>query len=88
VHALTAQKPDVAPYKINMRLFIPKLLFIPAFAFALVSQHTYAEDGFWDTTWEVLSFLILTIAALAAFGPPPISRDGKITSWSSTVRIR
>jgi protein-S-isoprenylcysteine O-methyltransferase Ste14 len=50
--------------RINKRLFIPKLLFLPAIIFALVSQHVYAEDGFWDTTWEVLSFLILTIATL------------------------
>ncbi len=53
-----------APSRINKRLFIPKLLFLPAFLFALVSQHVYVEGGFWDTTWEVVSFLILTIAAL------------------------
>jgi protein-S-isoprenylcysteine O-methyltransferase Ste14 len=45
-------------------LFIPKLLFLPAILLALVSQHVYAEDGFWDTTWEVVSFLILMIAAI------------------------
>src|SRR3954447_26109849 len=50
--------------RINKRLFIPKLLFLPAILFALVSQHAYVEDGFWDTTWEVVSFLVLIIAAI------------------------
>jgi protein-S-isoprenylcysteine O-methyltransferase Ste14 len=50
--------------RINKRLFIPKLLFLPAILLALVSQHVYAEDGFWDTTWEVVSFLILIVAAI------------------------
>jgi protein-S-isoprenylcysteine O-methyltransferase Ste14 len=36
---------------------------VPAIAFALVSQHVYVENGFWDTTWEVLSFLLLLVAA-------------------------
>ena len=64
MHTIDASESAVARSKINKRLFIPKLLFLPAVAFALVSQHTYTEDGFWDTTWEVLSFLILTVAAL------------------------
>jgi protein-S-isoprenylcysteine O-methyltransferase Ste14 len=50
--------------RINKRLFIPKLLFLPAILLALVSQHVYIEDGFWDTTWEVVSFLILMVAAI------------------------
>jgi protein-S-isoprenylcysteine O-methyltransferase Ste14 len=54
----------VARNRINMRLFIPKLLFLPAIIFAIVSQHAYVEDGFWDTTWEVLAYLILMIAAI------------------------
>jgi protein-S-isoprenylcysteine O-methyltransferase Ste14 len=48
----------------NYRIFVPKLLFLPVIAFALVSQHVYTEDGFWDTTWEVVSFLILLVAAM------------------------
>jgi protein-S-isoprenylcysteine O-methyltransferase Ste14 len=55
---------DVARSRINMRLFIPKLLFLPAILFAIVSQHVYVEDGFWDTTLEVLAYLILMIAAI------------------------
>ena len=43
--------------------YIP-YVFIAAILLALVSQHTYVEDGFWDTTWEVVSFLILMIAAI------------------------
>src|SRR5438874_2667116 len=54
----------VARNRINLRLFIPKLLFLPAILFAIVSQHVYVEDGFWDTTWEVLAYLILMIAAI------------------------
>jgi len=49
--------------KINLRIFIPKLLFLPTIGFAVVSQHVYTEDGFWDTTWEVVAFLILLVAA-------------------------
>jgi protein-S-isoprenylcysteine O-methyltransferase Ste14 len=49
---------------INKRLFIPKLLFLPVILLAMVSQHVYVEDGFWDTTWEVVSFLILMVAAI------------------------
>jgi protein-S-isoprenylcysteine O-methyltransferase Ste14 len=51
-------------HRINKRIFIPKLLFLPVIAFALVSQHSYTEDGFWDTTWEVVSFLILLAGAM------------------------
>src|SRR5438874_6144411 len=61
--AYAATKSAVIKSKINKRLFIPKLLFLPAIAFALVSQAAYVEDGFWDTTWEVVSFLILLTAA-------------------------
>jgi protein-S-isoprenylcysteine O-methyltransferase Ste14 len=50
--------------RINKRLFIPKLLFLPAIIFALVSRHAYVEDGFWDTTWEVVSYLVLMVAAI------------------------
>ncbi len=50
--------------KINFRLFIPKLLFWPVIAFALVSQSRYEEGGFWDTTLEVVSFLILLVGAM------------------------
>ncbi len=50
--------------RINKRLFIPKLLFLPAILLALVSEHVYVEDGFWDTTWEVVSFLFLMVAAI------------------------
>jgi protein-S-isoprenylcysteine O-methyltransferase Ste14 len=50
--------------RIKKRLFIPKLLFWPVIAFALVSQSVYSEDGFWDTTLEVLSFLLLLVAAM------------------------
>ena len=38
--------------------------FCRQFIFAVVSQHVYVEDGFWDTTWEVLAYLILMIAAI------------------------
>jgi protein-S-isoprenylcysteine O-methyltransferase Ste14 len=56
-------KPAVMKSKINKRLIIPKLLFVPAIAFALVSKDIYIENGFWDTTWEVVAFLFLLIAA-------------------------
>jgi protein-S-isoprenylcysteine O-methyltransferase Ste14 len=54
----------VAGTRLNKRLFIPKLLFLPAILLALVSQHIYAEDGFWDTSWEVVAFLVLIVAAI------------------------
>jgi protein-S-isoprenylcysteine O-methyltransferase Ste14 len=63
MHGYAVVKSAVEKSKINKRLLIPKLLFVPAIAFALVSQHVYVENGFWDTTWEVLSFLILLVAA-------------------------
>ena len=50
--------------RIKKRLFIPKLLFWPLLAFALVSQSVYIEGGFWDTTLEVLSFLVLLVASM------------------------
>ncbi|HEX3599832.1 MAG TPA: isoprenylcysteine carboxylmethyltransferase family protein [Lacipirellulaceae bacterium] len=62
--AYAATKSGATRSRINYRLVIPKLLFVPAIAFALVSQHVYVEDGFWDTTWEVLSLIILLVAVL------------------------
>jgi protein-S-isoprenylcysteine O-methyltransferase Ste14 len=64
MHEYAVATSAIARSKINKRLFIPKLLFLPAFLFAVVSQHVYVEDGFWDTTLEVVSFLLLMIAAL------------------------
>lgn len=64
MHDYAIENSAVARSRINMRLFIPKLLFLPAILFAIVSQHVYLEYGFWDTTWQVLSFLILMVAAL------------------------
>jgi len=64
MHDYAIPKLAVERTRINKRLFIPKLLFLPAILLALVSQHVYVEDGFWDTTWEVVSFLILMIAAI------------------------
>src|SRR6478672_11475946 len=49
--------------RIKKRLLIPKLLFWPLLAFALVSQSVYVEGGFWDTTLEVLSFIVLLVAS-------------------------
>src|SRR5436305_13959811 len=63
MHGYAAVNPAIAKSKFNKRLLIPKLLFVPAIAFALVSQHVYVENGFWDTTWDVVSFLILLVAA-------------------------
>jgi protein-S-isoprenylcysteine O-methyltransferase Ste14 len=64
VHAYAASTSTVPRSKVTKRLFIPKLLILPALAFALVSKHIYVEDGFWDTTWEVVSFLVLLVAAV------------------------
>ena len=64
MHDYAITKFAVARSRINKRLFIPKLLFLPAILFAIVSQHIYIEYGFWDTTWQVVSFLILMSAAL------------------------
>lgn len=50
--------------RIRKRLVVPKLLFLPVIVFALVSQSAYADGGFWDTTFEVVSFLILVVAAM------------------------
>jgi protein-S-isoprenylcysteine O-methyltransferase Ste14 len=50
--------------RIRKRLFVPKLLFWPVIAFALVSQSAYAAGGFWDTTLEVSSFLFLLVGAM------------------------
>jgi protein-S-isoprenylcysteine O-methyltransferase Ste14 len=63
VQAYAAATTEVAQAKTNWRILIPKLLFLPTIGFAIVSGHIYAEDGFWDTTWEVVSFLILLVAA-------------------------
>jgi protein-S-isoprenylcysteine O-methyltransferase Ste14 len=46
------------------RLLVPKLLFFPIIAFAALSQSNYAEGGFWDTTFEVISFLLLLVGAI------------------------
>jgi protein-S-isoprenylcysteine O-methyltransferase Ste14 len=54
----------VAKTKKNARLLIPKLLFLPVILFALVSRHVYVEGGFWDTTFAVVAFFFLTVAAL------------------------
>ena len=48
----------------SLRLLIPKVLFWPVIVFALVSQSTYEDGGFWDTTLEVVSFIILLVAAM------------------------
>jgi protein-S-isoprenylcysteine O-methyltransferase Ste14 len=64
MHDYAVTKFPVARGRINKRLFIPKLLFLPAILLAIVSQHVYVEYGFWDTTFQVVSFLILMIAAL------------------------
>jgi len=62
---MTTTFETVRPAKrIKKRLFVPKLLFWPVIAFALVSQSVYAEGGFWDTTFEVISVLILLVAAM------------------------
>ncbi len=50
--------------RINLRLFVPKLLFWPVIAFTLVSQSVYVDGEFWDTTLEVVSFLMLLVAAM------------------------
>ncbi len=63
MQAYAATPADLAQSKTNWRILIPKLLFFPTIGFAIVSGHIYAEDGFWDTTWEVVSFLILLVAA-------------------------
>src|SRR5262245_33988965 len=55
--------PDTSR-KFNKRLLVPKLLFLPMIAFALLSQSVYVEDGFWDTTLEVLALVLLSIGAV------------------------
>lgn len=52
------------PAKLKKRLFIPKLLFWPVIAFALLSQSRYIEAGFWDTTFEVVSLVLLSVGAI------------------------
>src|SRR5690348_6223459 len=49
--------------KRKKRLLVPKLLFLPLIAFALLSQSPYVEGGFWDTTLEVVAVVLLTISA-------------------------
>ncbi len=63
MQSYAATTTEVVQSKTNWRILIPKLLFLPMIGFAVVSGHIYAEDGFWDTTWEVISFLILLVAA-------------------------
>ncbi len=60
----TIAEPAKRAKKINLRLFVPKLLFWPVIAFTLVSQSVYTDGGFWDTTLEVVAFLILLVAAM------------------------
>jgi protein-S-isoprenylcysteine O-methyltransferase Ste14 len=64
MHGYAITNLAVPRSKKNARLFIPKLLFLPVILFALFSKHAYAEHGFWVTTWEVLAFFVLTVAAL------------------------
>jgi len=49
---------------LRLRLLIPKLLFLPIVAFALMSQSRYVEGGFWDTTLEVVSLILLCAGAI------------------------
>lgn len=63
MHTVAISTPRARGRKINKRLLIPKLFFLPAIVFAMVSQPVYIEDGFWDTTWEVVSFLVLLVAS-------------------------
>jgi protein-S-isoprenylcysteine O-methyltransferase Ste14 len=63
VQAYAATTPSRVQTKTNWRILAPKLLFFPIIAFTVVSGHVYIEDGFWDTTWEVISFILLVIAA-------------------------
>jgi protein-S-isoprenylcysteine O-methyltransferase Ste14 len=61
----TLQSPAIAHRKVNKRLYIPKLLFWPLMAMALVTQSVYLRPyGFWNTTWDVIAFLILLTAAM------------------------
>jgi protein-S-isoprenylcysteine O-methyltransferase Ste14 len=62
--AATMAAPQAHARRIKKRLFIPKLLFLPVLLFAMVSQHAYVAHGFWDTTWEVVAFLILLVASM------------------------
>src|SRR5262245_59839085 len=39
-----------------------QIAFFPLLAFALLSQSSYTEGGFWDTTLEVLSFVLLSVS--------------------------
>ena len=50
--------------KRKKRLLIPKLLFWPVLAFGLLSQSRVIEAGFWDTTFEVVSLVLLTVGAI------------------------
>src|SRR5690242_2552426 len=50
--------------KRRKRILVPKLLFLPMIAFGALSQSIYAEGGFWDTTFEVISFLLLLVGAI------------------------
>jgi protein-S-isoprenylcysteine O-methyltransferase Ste14 len=59
INTLSHAEFPVVQGRVNKRLFIPKLLFWPTIAFAIVSQSAYEDGGFWDTTLEVVSFILL-----------------------------
>jgi protein-S-isoprenylcysteine O-methyltransferase Ste14 len=65
---LTSEPPPTDSPKrrerVNLRLLIPKLLFLPIIAFTVLTKSPYSDGGFWDTTLEVVSFLLLTIGAV------------------------
>ena len=46
------------------RLLLPKLLFPPVVAIALLSHHIYPDDGFIDTTMEVIAIALITIGTV------------------------
>ena len=52
MHDYDVTKFPVVRNRINKRLVIPKLLFLPAILLAIVSEHVYIEYGFWDTTFQ------------------------------------
>jgi len=64
MHVYASPKVAATSHRVNKRLVIPKLLFLPMIVFALVSESAYVEHGFWDTTWEVVAFLLLVVAAV------------------------
>jgi len=64
MHVYASPQVTATSHRVNKRLVIPKLLFLPMIFFALVSESAYVEYGFWDTTWEVVAFLLLVVAAI------------------------